>query len=100
MKPSEVSYAVQDDAFAKVDNGITSAIAVWHDEGGLAYACLIRSELDAEAEATALQWFSQLLTRIEEHGLERAVLLDGWQVLPDGRYQLWGRQHYLPSLDA
>lgn len=99
MTPAEVQYSVDERFFAGVEGGINAAISVWEEEGGLAYGCAVRPGLDAQAERTAVQWFAELITHLEDYGLGRAVEMDGWQRRSDGKYQLLGRQHHLPSLD-
>ena len=68
-------------------------------DGEVQYGCCINPDIDPGRELGALAWCAQMVTRIEDYGLEQAAEMDAWQHRSDGRWQLWGRAHYLPGLD-
>jgi hypothetical protein len=68
-------------------------------EDGFEYGCAVNPNLDPGRELGALGWCAEMVTRIEAHGFDRAMEMDGWQHRSDGKWQLWGRAVHLPSPD-
>ncbi|OIQ85133.1 hypothetical protein GALL_330270 [mine drainage metagenome] len=59
--------------------------------GGWSYHFSVNPEIPWRRGDVAIGWAAALLTRIEAHGFERAMAMDGWFERSDGDWQMWGR---------
>jgi hypothetical protein len=64
-------------------------------DGGVQVKVVIRPELQGWERVTFAEWAESRFMRFIEHGPEP----DGWQVRPDGDWQLCGRLTQMPPLD-
>jgi len=101
MGPAEEALAaagieleVDPGPFIEVDGGLTACIAMRpQGEGFASWRLVVRPGLTDEQRETVAQWSSGLIARWSTGEMES----DGWQATSWGGYQLWAREHELPS---
>ncbi len=98
MKAEELVYEERGSEFTASQAGAGCWLGVWADAAGVHYGVVLNPTISADQRQSALEWCAELIDRVAEYGLERAVELDGWQRRSDGRFQLWGREHLLPDV--
>jgi len=96
MKKDEVDFTLDATKFDH-DPDLSACIVAGKREGGFSYVVVMNPSEGADEHERTLEWCAGLLTRIEEHGFDAAMQIDGWQLQSDGDFQLWARGHLMPS---
>lgn len=99
MQIEDLVFEDDGNEYFKDSPDLDAYIVAWQNDDVTQYGCAVNPDLDPDRELGALGWCAELVTRIENHGFEEAMKMDGWQHRSDGRWQLWGRLHHLPVLD-
>ncbi|MCA5891984.1 hypothetical protein LEP48_01290 [Isoptericola sp. NEAU-Y5] len=97
MDPSDVQIEPHDPAAWREMPDRDACILVGKRPEGVTYWLTVNPDIPDERVDTVRSWAAGLLSRIGEHGFERAMEMDGWQHRSDGDWQLWGRSVLLPD---